>query len=99
MSALIRRCLEKDERHRFQSARDLAFALEAVAMEAGKRVDDVNSRHRRRRAVAPQPPWRGGALVIVTTAAAALTASLWARRPAAEISTLALSISCAPGGS
>ena len=35
MSALIRRCLEKDQRHRFQSARDLAFALEAVAMEGG----------------------------------------------------------------
>ena len=34
MSAVIRRCLEKDARERFQSARDLAFALRAVASEA-----------------------------------------------------------------
>ena len=33
INSVIRRCLEKDARDRFQSARDLAFALEAVAIE------------------------------------------------------------------
>ena len=95
MSALIRRCLEKDQRHRFQSARDLAFALEAVAMEGGSGSTtslEAPARRGLRPAILAL-----GALVIVTTAAAALTASLWARRPAAEISTLALSIAAPPG--
>ena len=34
LERIVRRCLEKDPRERFQSARDLAFALEAT-MEAG----------------------------------------------------------------
>ena len=33
IAAVIRRCLEKDAHDRFQSARDLAFALEAMAIE------------------------------------------------------------------
>jgi eukaryotic-like serine/threonine-protein kinase len=37
MNAVIRRCLEKDARGRFQSARDLAFALEAAADHCGGR--------------------------------------------------------------
>ena len=36
INAVIRRCMEKDTRERFQSARDLAFALQAVATETRK---------------------------------------------------------------
>jgi serine/threonine protein kinase len=35
LDALVSRCLEKDPEQRFQSARDLAFALEAAARDAG----------------------------------------------------------------
>jgi eukaryotic-like serine/threonine-protein kinase len=92
MNAVIRRCLEKDARDRFQSARDLAFALEAVAMEtrSGSTI------------AAPTPAARMRSLGVVAAAAlliAAAALTTWAvtRRPAASTTTLALSIS-APAG-
>ena len=92
MNALIRRCLEKDARHRFQSARDLAFALEAVAMDgrSGAASPAMPARRRLRPLVILA---MGGALVI----AAALTAALLSRRPAPEAAKLALSIGAPPG--
>jgi Tol biopolymer transport system component len=93
MSVLIRRCLEKDARHRFQSARDLAFALEAVAMEgrsgAASLALPARSRLRPMAAVAV-----AGAFVIAATA---LMVSWLSGRPAAETAKLALSIG-APSG-
>jgi dipeptidyl aminopeptidase/acylaminoacyl peptidase len=38
---IVRRCLEKAPDERFQSARDLSFALEAVAAGTGARTEDV----------------------------------------------------------
>ena len=93
MNALIRRCLEKDARHRFQSARDLAFALEAVAMEGRSGATSLAMPARSRlRPVAVLA--LVGAFVIAATA---LTASLLSRRPAAEATTLAVSIAAPPG--
>jgi len=93
MNALIRRCLEKDARHRFQSARDLAFALEAVALEGRSGASSL--------AVPPRSRLRPvavvsavGALVIIATA---LTASVLSRRTGAEATKLAMSIAAPPG--
>jgi len=92
MNAVIRRCLEKDARDRFQSARDLAFALEAVAMDtrSGSTIAAPPGRPRTR-------PLAILALVAASIAAAALT--MWAlnRPSAATAPTLAVSIS-APAG-
>jgi TolB-like protein len=41
LEALVRRCLEKNPDHRFQSARDLAFALRDVLTESGQRTGAV----------------------------------------------------------
>jgi serine/threonine protein kinase/Tol biopolymer transport system component len=93
MTSLIRRCLEKDARHRFQSARDLAFALEAVAMEgrSGETSLAVPARSRLR------PVTVLVLLGAFLIAATALTASLLSRRPVAEATKLAVSIAASPG--
>jgi Tol biopolymer transport system component len=95
MNALIRRCLEKDARHRFQSARDLAFALEAVAMEGGSGAASLAMPARSR----ARPLAILGAAGAVVIAATALTAPLFSRRPAPEATRLALSISAPAGAS
>src|SRR5205085_11480897 len=38
VETLVRRCLEKNPDHRFQSARDLAFALRDVLSDSGRRT-------------------------------------------------------------
>ena len=77
--AVVRRCLEKDPEERFQSARDVRFALEAllgsassetVAAEAPKRI-----RRRGHRV--------GAALIVLVAAAGGLLAGRWlSQRPA-----------------
>ncbi len=93
MNAVIRRCLEKNASDRFQSARDLSFALEAVAM--GSRSGSLAAAGPGRTRARPLAMFG----IIATLAAAALTTWAWAltRRPAAVASALALSISAPPG--
>lgn len=47
LDRVIHRCLEKDPADRYQSARDLAFSLEALSSDAGRTVDIGTSRRRR----------------------------------------------------
>ena len=90
MNAVMRRCLEKNARDRFQSARDLAYALEAVAMDS-----------RSGSAVAPPARKRIGPIAASATiggviVAAALIAALWNWRwnsPNEKATKLAVSIS------
>ncbi|MGH9367371.1 MAG: LpqB family beta-propeller domain-containing protein [Thermoanaerobaculia bacterium] len=76
LDRIIRRCLEKAPEQRFQSARDLAFALEALSgassREAAPEARVATARARRRPAV-----WAAGILV-----AAAAFAAVWVLRPA-----------------
>jgi eukaryotic-like serine/threonine-protein kinase len=53
LERIVRRCLEKDAEHRFQSARDLAFALEAppAADASAATAEDGHGRRRSRRLV------------------------------------------------
>ena len=92
MTAVIRRCLEKDVRHRFQSARDLAFALEAIAREglSGSAPVAMPASRRFR-------PLAALAMAVVVTAAAALGVWLSTRRSAGTMPTLAMSINAPPG--
>ncbi|MET1084351.1 MAG: protein kinase, partial [Burkholderiales bacterium] len=92
MNAVIRRCLEKDARHRFQSARDLAFALEAIAMEglSGSAPVALPASRRLR-------PLAALAMAVIMTAAAALGVWLSTRRSAGAMPTLAMSINAPPG--
>jgi serine/threonine protein kinase len=36
LDRIVRHCLEKDPAHRFQSARDVAFALEGIGTQSGR---------------------------------------------------------------
>jgi Tol biopolymer transport system component len=62
---VLRRCLEKDAEDRFQSARDLAFALESFTTSAPLLADPANAPARARRL-----PWKGLAAAALAPAAA-----------------------------
>jgi len=87
VNAVIRRCLEKDARDRFQSARDLSFALEAVAMDT-----------RSSSLIAPPRSGTGARPLAIFTIIAALIAAvaltMWAlnRRSVNPAAVLAVSI-------
>jgi Tol biopolymer transport system component len=76
LERIVRRCLEKNADERFQSARDLAFALEALAASASVAA----------RAVTPHRRY-GIALVAALVGLAAASGYLLARRdaPAADV--------------
>jgi eukaryotic-like serine/threonine-protein kinase len=82
---IVRRCLEKDPEHRFQSARDLSFALSALS------GSDSSTSAR----TATMPPKLKPALwIAVPLALAAVAAITWflARRPAAAEEPLQFNI-------
>ena len=62
---IVRRALEKDPAERFQSARDLGFAREALTASAGSMPATVEAAPRKRRAA-----WPVAAALIVVAAAA-----------------------------
>jgi eukaryotic-like serine/threonine-protein kinase len=66
VEALVRRCLEKNPDHRFQSARDLAFALRDVLTESGQRTGAVWIRALRPR-LRLAPLLMLGVLIVLTT--------------------------------
>ena len=74
LEKIVRRCLEKSPDHRFQSAKDLAFALEAVSQisgpKTGAQAHIVAPPERKSRAL----PFAAGALVL---AAAMLGLGWW----------------------
>jgi RNA polymerase sigma factor (TIGR02999 family) len=63
LDRVVRRCLEKEAGERFQSARDVGFALEALGEAAGTSVE-----------AAPRPPGRWRGLVLAAAAGAAVAA-------------------------
>jgi hypothetical protein len=75
---IVRRCLEKQPEHRFQSARDLAFAIDAITLGTG-------GTHATDLARGSAPATRPSARELVAWALVALTAAAaltWALRPA-----------------
>ena len=76
LDRVVRRCLEKRPEDRFESARDVAFALEAVATTTGPSAVADAPRRGRRRATLPLL----AGLLVGLVAGAALLAAL--RRPA-----------------
>jgi serine/threonine protein kinase len=65
LERLVRRCLEKDPEERFQSARDVGFALETLIGPASSEAVAIEAR--------PAPPWRwprAGALLALVAAVA-----------------------------
>jgi len=91
-NAVVRRCLEKDARDRFQSAHDLAFALEAIAADTRSSGTAAVAPQRRRIASLPIL-----ALAAIAVVAAASTPWLVSPPSGAPAPMLSLSIT-APGG-
>ena len=60
---VVRHCLEKDPENRFQSARDLAFALETLANASGGRTTRLKHPRSRTRIV----PWAMAGVLLVAT--------------------------------
>jgi eukaryotic-like serine/threonine-protein kinase len=77
---LIRRCLEKEPEERFQSARDLAFALEALSSGSGIEAASALARPDQKLAF-PVSNWRFWA-AFAAGLLVALLATLWLRHPA-----------------
>jgi eukaryotic-like serine/threonine-protein kinase len=74
LESVVRRCLEKDPQERFQSARDVAFALEALSgSSTTRRATEAEARRGWRRAAV-------GAAVVAGLALVALAAHLAGRR-------------------
>ena len=70
LTRIIRHSLEKDSQARFQSARDLAFALEPLAAEQHPTTPPLPRARRRSRA------WLGGIVLAATAAGIAVPAAL-----------------------
>jgi eukaryotic-like serine/threonine-protein kinase len=62
LERVVQRCLEKDPAERFQSARDLAFALDALSLGATGPTSGQT-------ATAPPRPWRGAGVAAALAAA------------------------------
>jgi hypothetical protein len=77
LERIVRRCLEKQPEQRFQSAKDLAFALEALSGTTTKSAANIAI------AAKPEKPrWMG--FVVIAAAAMLIGAALaWYLRPAA----------------
>jgi hypothetical protein len=65
LARVLKRCLEKDPEERFQTARDLRFALEAVASDSGRLLRPEGPAARR-----TSLPWFVSAALLLTVAAA-----------------------------
>jgi Tol biopolymer transport system component len=76
LERIIRRCLEKNPEQRFQSAKDLAFALDALSGTTSKSVANA--------AIADQTKSRAATIIAAAIGAAALfgAAVAWFLRPA-----------------
>ena len=74
LDRIIRRCLEKRPEDRFQSARDLAFALEGVASGSGTQTIPAVAEGRRR-----VPLWAAALAVLLALAAGAIAGGLLTR--------------------
>jgi hypothetical protein len=77
LERIVRRCLEKQPEERFQSARDIAFALEALSASSGAGVKPLMTSERSRR---PLVLGLVAAAWIVTALAVGVLAALWMAR-------------------
>jgi serine/threonine protein kinase len=71
---IVRHCLEKDPENRFQSARDLAFALETLADPSGERVARFGVRRPKARIF----PWAVAGVLLIATLL--LAANQWQQK-------------------
>ena len=95
LERLVRRCLEKDREHRFQSARDLAFNLETLASLSGTATLPNVPRPAVAAPVTPAPPARPEPRATSAHPAAPVTTRTVARaaaKPKRAVSPLLLAL-------
>jgi serine/threonine protein kinase len=80
LDRVIRRCLEKNPEQRFQSARDLAFNLEALSSDSAARMTTTAAAGPPRRRSRALPAMVVGLLVVAAAAAGFLAASRTGRQ-------------------
>ena len=74
LARVIQRCLEKNRSERFQSARDLSFALRAIGTQSALSFEGPTDRRRRM--------WAIGGVIIALLVIGALSGIIFSRRPA-----------------
>jgi hypothetical protein len=80
LQRIVARCLEKDPAARFQSASDLAFALQSLTSESSSGVSMAAAAHASE-AGGGSAPWRPRELALATIALASIGLAAWSAWP------------------
>ncbi|MBL8232898.1 MAG: protein kinase [Bryobacterales bacterium] len=89
LESVVRHCLEKDPDQRFQSARDLVFAMRQLSVSTGReKAIEAAVNREPARAQGPREPWRLAAIVGALMLATAVATIQFVDEPRLDLSTV-----------